>query len=160
MQRPPGSHLNHEACIEALSKHLDPTIFVCEWLSRDLLNLAIGNSDNHGRNTAVLKQPNELKLAPIYDFAPMRADPEGIIRMTTWSTQLMAQGLPDWWAIVDQLKGYADSEALFQSLIDTAGKVWNLREQLGDIGLPDSILNHPGVGLTTLNARIERMGLR
>ena len=160
MQRPPGSLLNHETCIEALSKHLDPTIFVRQWLTRDLLNLAFGNSDNHGRNTAILKQPSGLKLAPIYDFAPMRADPEGIIRMTTWSTQFMAQGLPDWPAIVDRLKGYADSEALFQSLVDTADKVWNLREQLGDMGLPDSILNHPGVGLSTLNARLEKMELR
>ena len=146
--------------IEVLSKHLDPTIFVRQWLTRDLLNLAFGNSDNHGRNTAILKQPSGLNLAPIYDFAPMRADPEGIIRMITWSPQLIAQGLPDWRAIVDRLKGHADSEALFQSLTDTAEKVWNFGEQLGDMGIPDSILNHPGVGLTTLNARLEKMGLR
>ena len=158
--RQPGSHLNHEACIDELSRHLDPATFVREWLSRDLLNLAFGNSDNHGCNTAVLKQPTGLELAPIYDFAPMRADPEGIIRMTTWSAQLMTEGLPNWRAIVDQLKGYANSETLFQSLIDTADKVWNLREQLGDMELPDSILNHPGVGLSTLNARLEKMGLR
>ena len=44
MQRPPGSHLNHEACIEALSKHLNPATVVCQWLNRDLLNLAFGNN--------------------------------------------------------------------------------------------------------------------
>ena len=43
---------------------------VFEYLRRDLLNLILGNSDNHGRNTSILRMDKGVKLAPIYDLAP------------------------------------------------------------------------------------------
>lgn len=59
---------------------------VIEMIQRDLLNIAFGNSDNHGRNTALIKRPEAIWLSPLYDFAPMKADPEGIVRVTQWGT--------------------------------------------------------------------------
>ncbi|WP_269084834.1 HipA domain-containing protein [Pseudomonas sp. HUK17] len=33
-----------------------------------------GNTDNHGRNTAILRDGEGVWLAPIYDLAPMVMD--------------------------------------------------------------------------------------
>ncbi|WP_258197996.1 HipA domain-containing protein [Pseudomonas capeferrum] len=49
---------------------------------RDLINKTLGNFDNHGRNTAIIRGQNGLSLAPIYDLAPMVLDAEGITRTT------------------------------------------------------------------------------
>jgi len=40
-----------------------------EYIRRDLLNLALGIADNHGRNMAVLRiSTGAWRLAPLYDF--------------------------------------------------------------------------------------------
>ncbi|MGK3141618.1 HipA domain-containing protein [Pantoea sp. C2G6] len=54
------------------------------WHDAAQLNIQFGNSDNHGRNSAILKKDSGMWLAPIYDFAPMKADPEGVVRTTQW----------------------------------------------------------------------------
>ncbi len=51
---------------------------VFEYMRRDLLNQVLGNSDNHGRNTAILRCEQGVRLAPIYDLAPMVMDEEGV----------------------------------------------------------------------------------
>ena len=56
-----------------------------ELLRRDILNIALGNSDNHPRNQSVLKRPDgSVRLSPLYDFAPMILDPQGIPRICRW----------------------------------------------------------------------------
>lgn len=47
------------------------------YMLRDILNLALRNTDNHGRNAAVLRTGGQVGLSPIFDFAPMFLDPEG-----------------------------------------------------------------------------------
>ncbi|MFD2437594.1 type II toxin-antitoxin system HipA family toxin [Modicisalibacter luteus] len=97
MERPPGTYLNHFDVIRTLvsklsqqyrvtegSESFNAEAFVVEMVKRDLLNVAFGNSDNHGRNTALIKRPEGIWLAPIYDFAPMKADPEGVTRTLQW----------------------------------------------------------------------------
>ena len=66
------------------SLEFDPQQCISEWLKRNLLNVIFGNSDNHGRNTAFVKIASGITLAPVYDFTPMRADPEGVIRAMKW----------------------------------------------------------------------------
>jgi serine/threonine-protein kinase HipA len=64
----------------------DPAAEVTEYVLRDLLNLAMGNPDNHGRNTSLQKCPDgTVQLTPLYDFCPMRLDPTGVRRSTTWA---------------------------------------------------------------------------
>ena len=43
----------------------DKMAFVIEWVKRDILNIAFGNSDNHGRNTAFLRDENKIWLSPM-----------------------------------------------------------------------------------------------
>ncbi len=63
----------------------DPAREIAEFIKRELLNRAMGNTDNHGRNTAMQQFPDGLiQLSPLYDFAPMFMDPEIIARSCRW----------------------------------------------------------------------------
>lgn len=70
----------------ALVKHATyPEVELAEFIKRDLLNKAMGNTDNHGRNTAMqITQDGVVQLTPLYDFAPMYLDPEMIPRSCRW----------------------------------------------------------------------------
>jgi serine/threonine-protein kinase HipA len=90
----------HEAYLDILKRYsADPFADVVEYLKRDIANLALGNPDNHGRNSALSKRPNGMiRLSPLFDFAPMRLAKEGIIRSTRWASMrdLGRDHLPDW----------------------------------------------------------------
>lgn len=81
-----GHNTDHEAYANVLKRHSDqPFIDIVEYAKRDLTNRAMGNPDNHGRNTALRKTPGGgITLAPLFDFAPMRLAIEGIARLTRW----------------------------------------------------------------------------
>lgn len=72
-------------------------------MRRDLLNLALGNRDNHGRNTAVLKDVDgSIRLAPLYDFGPSFLDGRAIARTLRWEGE--EPGQRDWSHILRNLK--------------------------------------------------------
>ncbi|OAI46502.1 hypothetical protein AYO45_01795 [Gammaproteobacteria bacterium SCGC AG-212-F23] len=72
-----------------------------EFLLRDVMNVALGNTDNHARNTAISKYPDgSVALSPIYDFAPMILDEQGIARVSRWSEGELA-GFPEWGEIAE-----------------------------------------------------------
>lgn len=84
----------------------DPTSDLRELLVRDVFNQAVGNTDNHVRNTSVLKHPDgRIALSPLYDLAPMVLDRSGIPRASRWGERETAAGV-DWSGVV------ADLEAL------------------------------------------------
>jgi len=63
----------------------DPAKELAEFIKRELMNRAMGNTDNHGRNTAMQRLPDgTIQLTPLYDFAPMFLDPEMIARNCRW----------------------------------------------------------------------------
>lgn len=80
-----GGELEHKAVIDELFALFETQefiqtpeykSFVIEWIKQDFVNIAFGNSDNHGRNISFMVKEGRVALAPIYDFAPMRADPD------------------------------------------------------------------------------------
>lgn len=79
----------------------DPAADRLEYLKRDLLNLCFGNDDNHGRNVALSKRDGGVRLAPVFDFAPMRLAGSGIARSTKWACmkELGGDYRPDWGVI-------------------------------------------------------------
>ncbi len=80
----------------------DPVAEVSEYILRDLLNLAMGNTDNHGRNTALQKlHDNAVALTPLYDFTPTRLDPRLVPRSTRWTCLNGADADPDLQIVVD-----------------------------------------------------------
>lgn len=82
----PGARLRHQdvlAALRPLVPAADWPRLLLEYVQCDVLTLVFGNSDNHGRNTALLKTADSVWLAPVYDFAPMKMDLEGIIRSSS-----------------------------------------------------------------------------
>lgn len=82
-QRPSQNEL-----LAALRRHVtDKTATTIEFIKRDVLNLAMGNTDNHARNTAVQIVDGVIQLTPLFDFAPMNLDKEGIARALRWKNK-------------------------------------------------------------------------
>jgi serine/threonine-protein kinase HipA len=81
-----GIRPNHYDLVEAFLPHVtDPVGEVIEYVKRDLLNLAIKNTDNHARNTAVQQlEDGTVQLTPVFDVAPMFLDREMIARASQW----------------------------------------------------------------------------
>ncbi len=104
----------HEAYIDVLRQYsAEPFSDIVEYLKRDIANLALGNPDNHGRNSALSKYDDgTIRLSPLFDFAPMRLAKEGIVRSTRWD--MMRDGgrdhLPDWKHICAELMSNADQQ--------------------------------------------------
>jgi len=59
-----------------------------EYIRRDILSLALGNRDNHGRNTAILKETDgTMRLSPVYDLGPTFLDARNIARNIRWDAE-------------------------------------------------------------------------
>ena len=132
---------------------------VAELVCRDLLNVVLGNSDNHGRNTSILRLGDRLALAPIYDLAPMVMDPDIVTRTTRWPDAAEFGGRFDWRAACDALKGIVDPDYLLGRLRAFALKLLILPDFLRDEGLPDAVLDFPGVRLRHLDRDLRMWGL-
>lgn len=91
-----------QVCLELMRHCTDPQSEVLEYLKRDVANLALGNKDNHARNTAVQRDFNgRIALTPLYDFAPMVLHPDGIARRIRWKDN--DGGQPDWGRVLDRI---------------------------------------------------------
>lgn len=163
----PGSAMGHREVIERLvglwtaaGQSHDVPALVAEYLKRDLLNKILGNSDNHGRNTSIIRQANALRLAPVYDLAPMVMDDEGITRTTKWPRELERAGEVDWLGVCHLLGDLVDSQTLFENLRGDAQQLCALPDILSASGLPDVTMNHPGIALKNLPERLKKWGLK
>jgi serine/threonine-protein kinase HipA len=140
---------------------------VIEYLERDLLNVVLGNVDNHGRNTSVLKKYGKLSLAPIYDLAPMVLDPEGVIRTSRWSKQNELGGEFNWRGICEEIadtnKGISSieitAELLWQELQQCAQGLREIPRLAEELGLADEISQHPKINLAKLDEKLTRWEL-
>lgn len=172
LNKGPGSLLDHEETIRQLiykitNSHMvteqgfqfDVQGFVIEWVKRDLLNILFGNSDNHGRNTSFIKGDGYIKLAPIYDFAPMKADPDGIPRTTKWKSPLEVGGEYDFDGIANSLSDLVPKETLLIELKELAKNCLALKERLEERGVPKQILDMPAIGMDFIAIRLTKWGL-
>ncbi|MBX3232663.1 MAG: HipA domain-containing protein [Labilithrix sp.] len=130
----------------------DPRAELRELLLRDVLDVALGNTDNHGRNTSVLKEPRgPTRLSPLYDFAPMILDVQGIARVSRWDAE--REGYPEWGAVADSLAVHglepAPTKAWLRAL---APRVAALPDMMRDEGVPARVIHV----LTERVARVAR----
>ena len=124
-----------------------------------MLNIAFGNSDNHGRNTAFIRRAGSIEFAPIYDFAPMKADPEEVHRTTTWGAPLENGGEYDFPSIAQSFADLADPNVLLAELKLTAERLVDLKHRLHQRGVPSRILEMPVLGYDYLPEKLQRWGL-
>ena len=145
-----GHQTSHDVYLAVIKDCCDdPASEVTEYLLRDVLNLALGNPDNHGRNTALQKTADGgVRLTPLYDFCPMRLDPSGIARSTTWKCMKPLVGPsrdlnPDW-EIVCRVAAAdvpgLEAEALMAMLASKADCLRRMPERARDIGVPDAVI--------------------
>ncbi|MDU8359917.1 type II toxin-antitoxin system HipA family toxin [Pseudomonas syringae group sp. J309-1] len=163
----PGSRMDHLEVITLLSalwsqagQEEEIPDLVAEYLRRDLINQILGNSDNHGRNTAIIRSQDGYRLAPIYDLAPMVMDAEGITRTTKWSKSIERAGIVNWRAACDSLADILDPQQAFERLRHDAQQLRALPDMLRDSGLPDTTFNHPAIALGKLDERLTTWGLQ
>lgn len=104
-----GASMTHERVVECLLRYCtDAQAQVLEYIKRDVANLALKNTDNHARNTAIQRSfDGRLELTPLFDFAPMFLHPDGIARRTRWACERTDPSRPDWTTVLDTVEGIA-----------------------------------------------------
>ncbi|MDZ3994635.1 type II toxin-antitoxin system HipA family toxin [Pseudomonas sp. Teo4] len=162
----PGSRMMHLEVIETLvglwktvGQGREVPDLIADYLRRDLINKILGNADNHGRNTAIIRTRDKVRLAPIYDLAPMVMDQEGITRTTKWPASIERAGEIDWRAVCVALAEFIDPDEAYQRLRQEARNLLALPDILSGLGLPEAVMNHPAIALGKLERRMAEWGL-
>lgn len=135
-----GYRGSHEAYLDVIKRETDdPKTEIVEYVLRDLLNFAMGNPDNHGRNTALQKLADgTVALTPVFDFAPMRLDPSAIARSTRWACMGSTDMQPDWAAICDVAAGDAmDADELRREVGERLDILLGLPDIAREAGVPE-----------------------
>lgn len=162
----PGAYMLHTdalRCLVELWRNVGQGDQVSElvfnYLQRDLLNQVLGNSDNHGRNTSILRTATGVRLAPIYDLAPMVMDDEGVTRTTKWPRPIEIAGEVEWRKACVAAGEWVNADELFERLRTAAQSFMALPDLLSDEGLPAATMNHPRIALRNLRQRLSHWGL-
>lgn len=150
-----GQAIPMEILCDAFIPHVTyPKEELREFLLRDVLNVALGNTDNHARNTAISKyEDNIIALSPLFDFAPMILDEQGIARVCRWS-EGEKQGFPEWGIIADNLAKRFPQLQLTPSEIrswfyDFAKKAEKLPEIMRSANVDDDLIEKLHARITT-----------
>jgi serine/threonine-protein kinase HipA len=149
---------HHQALIE-LRKGIGSTFDgeMLEYFKRDALNLAMGNRDNHGRNTAILKETDHsMKLAPLFDFGPAYLDARNIARTLRWDSE--HAGVVDWSQVLTNLVDrFADAglhapdfAPVAQGLQEFGKSLNSLPEIMLECGVDASIVDARGEDINRL----------
>lgn len=120
----------------------DPAAETLEFIKRDVLNLAMRNTDNHARNTAVQLVDGRVQLTPLFDFAPMYLDPDLVPRALRWyRPDATRVELTEWGDVLASLAAGADER---KQLAEALGRFALEVERLPDImqaqGVDDDIV--------------------
>ena len=135
-----GEAVRHDTYCLALAKAVaDPVRELREYIRRDILNLALRNTDNHGRNTAVLRTNGQVRLSPLFDFAPMFLDPEGIGRVSRWQDERPGNQ-PEWAVICEKLKNFMNPAETRIWLADLGEDVKRIPEAMQECQVDDDII--------------------
>ena len=132
----PGAAVELGRAARALAEVVDdPHADVLEFVCRDAAALAMGNTDNHGRNTSVLKPPEGgIVLSPVYDFAPMFHDRGVVKRTLTWRSEPPGEP-PDWEDVCQQLAPVLPGDILRPHLRALGERIAALPELMADCGV-------------------------
>ena len=135
-----GARTSHELLCDAILEFSSqPDADLLEYVKRDIVNVVMGNKDNHGRNTALLRfEDGRVELSPLFDFAPMYLDPEGIARVCRWSGDTESAGDPEWGKVIER---FPDRETLLRAELRKFGqKLERLPEFMRDCGVDADIV--------------------
>jgi len=128
--------------LDAIRRVVDePIEATIEFIKRDVLNLAMRNPDNHARNTAVQTIDGVTRITPLFDFAPMYLDPEGIARSARWYHPKTGKELQGWAEIVAHLAlPGAKREQLIAALSLFGEQLATLADAMREAGVDEDIV--------------------
>jgi len=139
-----GAFSRHETLLDAMMLHIDQEDYqdtALEYIKRDILNVVMGNTDNHGRNTALLRGlDGKSRLSPLFDFAPMYLDPAGIARVSRWDNDKEHAGRPDWHAVTAYFTPWVDRTWLLKQLALLATPLAQLTTYMQIAGIDGDII--------------------
>ena len=111
-----------------------PADMTLEYIKRDMLNMALGNTDNHPCNTAMESVGGKTRLAPLFNFAPSHLLIDDISRSLEWVNE-KGEILDDWNEIIgtldlpdeerhpmkNELKRFSEKLAFLSDIMKKAG---------------------------------------
>lgn len=152
-----GAAPSHNRVVRLLG-HLatNPEVEILEYVRRDIVNVALGNRDNHARNTAVNRLENgTLRLTPLFDFAPMMLHPDGIARRMRWESD--DRGSPRWPSIVEQCREASGLPltGLPAALRELGAHLAELDSIAKDESIPKDILGRQNLAIAETLAHLE-----
>ena len=138
-----GVKANQFALLAAIRKVVDaPLEETVEFIKRDVLNLAMRNPDNHARNTAVHTVDGVTRLTPLFDFAPMYLDPEGITRAARWYHRESKKELQRWEDILAHLAlPAAEHQQAVDALARFGERLATLPDCMREVGVDGDIID-------------------
>jgi len=116
-----------------------------EFIRRDVLNLAMRNTDNHARNTAVQTVDGVTRITPLFDFAPMYLDPEGIVRASRWYHPETGKELQSWEDVLPYLGlPSLERQQLVEALVRLGEQLAGLQDCMREVGVDEDIVDFLG----------------
>lgn len=135
---------HNEVCRRLGRLSSNPVAELAEYVKRDMANIALGNKDNHGRNTAIQRRHDgAIGLTPLFDFAPMWLHPDGIARKMRWEAD--DHGSPNWASAISQAAeaGNVKRERLLDEIRPMAGPLSKLYGVAIDMGIDENAYLRP-----------------
>lgn len=132
---------HNDVCRRLSDVVTDPVHEIVEYIKRDITNVALGNRDNHARNTALRRSPDgTVGLTPLFDFAPMWLHPDGIARRMRWLKD--DGGAPDWMSAIDQASeaAHLDSRLVRAGVQTMAAPLAKLFDKARALGIEERYL--------------------
>lgn len=154
-----GAATSKNVYCQAIAKHCtNPDDNLIEFVKRDILDIALGNTDNHGRNTAIQRtSDNHVQLTPLYDFAPMILDPQGIARLSRWENE-EDKGRPDWNAVLDYIATLGcDLRKAKQALQQLHKKTCKLPQIMKNKGVEDLLIKQLLPRIENINKALAKI---
>lgn len=146
------------AICAVVDEPIDETI---EFIKRDVLNLAMRNPDNHARNTAVQVVDGVTRITPLFDFAPMYLDPEGIARASRWYHPRTGKELKTWRDIVPHLNLSANEHRqVIEALVGFAEQLATLADCMRDALVDPDIVDFVTPSIDTQRGQLLALGTR
>jgi serine/threonine-protein kinase HipA len=135
----------------------DPLGQTIEFIKRDVLNLAMRNTDNHARNTAVQRtMDGRIALTPVFDFAPMFKDPEVVPRSCHWRDDTGTRQ-KDWLQIIEQLNIPDEEKGTITHALSEFGRLHDLEKLAKDAGVEDDVLEQCKKSIVVQLEQLEKL---
>ncbi|HCB31401.1 MAG TPA: phosphatidylinositol kinase [Acinetobacter lwoffii] len=151
--------IHNQICSLLMQCCTEPKQEIFEYLKRDLANVALGNKDNHTRNTAIQRFNNGIiQLTPLFDFAPMWLHPDGIARTTRWERDDHG-GMPIWHSVIEQIaeSTMIDPKEIKAVLIEQLPLYQGLLEHMQYLQLAPEILENSQYRIDNICQQLEEL---